>query len=135
MKRTSTLIAVAGTIAMSSTALGCGACVEDKVAVTYDHAVVHAAIDSHRQVVFVALDGRDAARAGARIVAAAATVKGVQRGSVRYAASPPAFSFALARSAAPDKAIAAFRTALTGMDLRMTMIRLMREGALVDPPG
>lgn len=134
MKRVWTSIAVAVTIAMSGTALGCGVCIEDKVAVTYDHAVVHAAMASHRQVVFVALDGRDAARAGARIVAAASAVKGVQRDSVRYAASPPAFSFALAGGAVPGKAVAAFRTAVAGMDVRMTPIRLMRDGALVAAP-
>jgi hypothetical protein len=135
MRRASAVIAMAGMLAISNAAIGCGACVEDKVAVTYDHAVVHAAIQAHRQVVFVALDGRDAALVGARIVAAAATVKNVRGDSVRYATSPTAFSFALAKGASPDKAIAAFRTAVAGRDVRMTMIRLMREGALVDPPG
>jgi hypothetical protein len=118
---------------MPGGSLACGVCVEDKVAVTYDHAVVQAAIHAHRQVVFVALDGGDATRAGQRIASAAATVKGVDRASVRYAASPPAFSFALARDAAPDAAVAAFRSAVGAMDVRMTVIRLLRDGALVDP--
>jgi hypothetical protein len=118
---------------MPGAALGCGVCVEDKVAVTYDHAVVQAAIEGHRQVVFVALDGREATRAGKRIVSAAARVKGVDPASVRYAASPAAFSFALARDAAPDAAVAAFRSALGRVDVRMRLIRLLRDGALVDP--
>jgi len=134
MKRAATLLTTVGALAMSSATLACGVCVEDKVAVTYDHAVVHAAMEAHRQVVFVALDGADASRAGTRIMAAAARVKGVDRSSVRYATSPAAFSFALAKGTAPDKAVAAFRSAVAGMDVRMSMVRLMRDGALVDPP-
>ena len=134
MRRTSTLLGMAVTAAMSSATLACGVCIEDKVAVTYDHAVVRAATEAHRQVVFVALGGADATRAGARIVAAAARVKGVDRTSIRYAPSPPAFSFILARSVPPGEAVAAFRSAVGGMDVDMTVIRLVRDGALVDPP-
>ena len=120
-------------VGMSSAALACGVCIEDKVAVTYDHAVVRAATKAHRQVVFVALDGAEATRVGSRIVAAAARVKGVDRASVRYAPSPPAFSFVLARDVPPDQAVAAFRSAVDGIDVRMAVIRLVRDGALVDP--
>ena len=133
MRRASTLLAMAVTAGMSSATLACGVCIEDRVAVTYDHAVVRAATEAHRQVVFVALDGADATRAGVRIVAAATRVKGVDRASIRYAPSPPAFSFALARSAPAEKAVAAFQSALGGMDVRMTVIRLVRDGVLVDP--
>ncbi|HEX6792830.1 MAG TPA: hypothetical protein VF304_03185 [Casimicrobiaceae bacterium] len=133
MKRVATLLGAAGMLTVSSATLACGVCVGDKVAVTYDHAVVRAAIEARRQVVFVALDGPDATRAGTRIAAAATRVKGVDRASLRYAPSPPAFSFALAQGAPPDAAVAAFRSAVGGMKVRMTVIRLMRDGALVDP--
>lgn len=114
-------------------AWSCGACIEDKVAATYDHAVIHAAIEARRQVVFVALDGRDATRSGNRITAAAAAVPGAQKGSVRFASSPPAFSFALARNASADEALSRFRKAVTGLDVRMSVIRVMRDGVLVEP--
>lgn len=133
MKRTLLLLATAGTIAMSSGAAACGACVEDKVAATYDYAVIKDAIAWRRQVVFVALEGADAGRIRDRIVAAAAGVPGARRDTVRFSASPPAFSFALEGKMAPDTALAAFRRAVSGKDVRMSIVRLMRDGALVDP--
>ena len=53
-------IATGAAVAISSSVYACGVCIEDKVAATYDHAIVHQAIASHRQVIFVALEGRDA---------------------------------------------------------------------------
>ena len=128
-------IATAAAIGASGVAHACGVCIEDKIAATYDHAVIRDAIASHRQVIFVALDGRDGALVGERIVSAARRVPGMQQASVRYAAAPPAFAFALARNAAPDKALATFQTAVKGMDVQMRVIRVMRDGALVHPPG
>lgn len=59
-------------------ALACGACVEDRVAATYDHAIINAAIAKHQQVVFVAVDGPISAETiDAHIVAAASKVRGV----------------------------------------------------------
>lgn len=133
MRRIRAVLIATALAAASNVALGCGACIEDKVAATYDHAVVRAAIETHRQVVFVALDGREASRAGSRIVAAGSSVRGVQRGSVRYAASPPAFSFALAREVPPEQALAAFRAAVSGTGAQMTIVRVMRDGALMEP--
>jgi hypothetical protein len=128
-----TLAVLATAIAMSGAAYGCGVCIEDKVAATYDHAVIRQAIAAHRQVIFVALDGNDATRVGERIARAAGHVPGMQRLSVRYAVSPPALSFALANNVAPDKALAAFQKAVAGMDVRMRIVRIMRDGTLVDP--
>jgi hypothetical protein len=44
-------------------------------------------------------------------------------------------SFALAKDVAPDKALAVFRKSIAGMDVRMRIVRIMRDGALVDPSG
>ncbi len=66
----------------------CGVCLEDQVASTYDHAVVTRALAAHRVVVFAAVKGSaapDALAAEAR--RAAAGVPGVERGSVRSAAT------------------------------------------------
>jgi hypothetical protein len=68
-------------------ALACGYCVEDKIASTYDHASVTRAVGIGHHVVFFHLDGavpqQDAARRA--LVAAAESVPGVDRGSVRVA--------------------------------------------------
>ncbi|HLX30397.1 MAG TPA: hypothetical protein VKV24_18110 [Casimicrobiaceae bacterium] len=135
MRTTLALLATAAAIGMSGAVYGCGVCVEDKIAATYDHAVIRDAIAAHRQVIFVALDGNDATRIGQRIVSAAARVPGMQKASLRYAVSPPAMSFAVAKVVAPDKALAAFQKAVAGMDVRMRIVRIMRDGALVDPSG
>ena len=133
MKTKLTLLATAAAIGMSGAAYGCGVCIEDKIAATYDHAVIRDAIAAHRQVIFVALDGNDATRIGERIASAVVRVPGMQKASVRYAVAPPALSFAVAKDVAPGKALAAFQKAVAGMDVRMRIVRIMRDGALVDP--
>ena len=76
------LVAFGGLLgALPTMVYACGACDEDKVAATYDHAIVTHAAARHRLVVFGAIDGAHDARAvGAKIVAAAQHVKGVARG-------------------------------------------------------
>jgi hypothetical protein len=133
MKKVSMSVAAAIAFAVSGTALACGVCIEDKVAATYDHHVIRAAISSRSQVIFVALDGRDGALIGERITAAASRVRGIDVASVRYAASPPALSFALAQGVAPDVALHALTRGIKGADVRMRIIRIMRDGALIDP--
>jgi len=115
-------------------ALGCGACIEDKVAATYDHALIEGAIASDRHVVFVAIEGPvDAAKVAGQIVARAPRVKGVQPRSVRTSISPAAFSFVLDRGQDPRAAIASFRTGIDQRDARFVAIKLVRDGKLRDP--
>jgi len=111
----------------------CGACAEDTIAATYDHAVIRAAIERRQQVVFVALEGGDATRIGDRIAAAAPNVRGVQGGTLRIAVSPPAFSFALDARQVPEAAVADFRKAVKRAAVGMTLVRVMRNGALLEP--
>jgi len=112
----------------------CGACDEDKVAATYDHAVVDAAMARHQRVVFVAVDGPVASeKIAARITAAANRIRGVQKGSLRTSASPPAFSFALDDVQRPEAAVARFREAVGDLPARLTLVRIMRDGELIDP--
>jgi hypothetical protein len=117
----------------SGAALACGACVEDKVAATYDHAVISQAKARHQQVLFVALDGPDAERAAPRIAAVAAKVHGVEAKTLRMSASPAAFSIAAARSEPPERAVAAFRDALRDPAIQLTLVRVMRDGTLIEP--
>jgi uncharacterized protein (DUF2236 family) len=74
----------------------CEVCVEDHVAATYDYGVVARAEAAGRKVMFVAVQGKDAAapRSEAAIRKALAAVPGIDRASIRYSAFPAAVSFA-----------------------------------------
>jgi len=118
-------IAAALAALASSTALACGVCVEDRIAATYDHAVVTQAATRHHVVVFAAVEGSGVpAEASRALKEAAATLKGVDRGTVRAADSPRALSFALdPRSATPEAALAAIQGRAAGV--RLTLIRVL----------
>jgi hypothetical protein len=79
-------------------------------------------------VVFAAVDGPgDAGEGAAALATAAARVPGVDRASVRTAASPRAISFALdPRAATPEKALAAIEARSAARGLRLSLIRVMR---------
>jgi hypothetical protein len=112
----------------------CGVCDEDKIAATYDHAVIVRATARHHQVVFVAIDGPlSAAKINRRVAAAASKVRGVVTGTLRTSLSPPAFSFALDRTQTPEVAVSDFRKAVGDRGARLTLVRIMRDGALVAP--
>jgi hypothetical protein len=114
-------------VGAASTAFACGACVEDKIAATYDHAVVAEAAARHRVVVFAAVDGPGDPGEGAKaLAAAAARVPGVDRSSIRTAASPRALSFVLdPRAATPEKALAAIEAKSAARGLKLALIRVM----------
>jgi hypothetical protein len=76
---------------LCGTSLACGVCAEDKVAATYDHAVVRQAAARGDVMVFCQVSGAPDA---ARLKAAALGVRGVKRRSVRVSAQPAALSFA-----------------------------------------
>ena len=77
-------------------AWSCGVCDEDKVAATYDHAIVSRAAAARHTVLFVAIDGHVEPKAFAqRIANLTPRVRGVLRGTVRTAQAPVAFSFVL----------------------------------------
>jgi len=122
-----TLVA-AFALAASPAALACGACVEDKIAATYDYAIVSRAALRHHVVVFAAVDGKgDPARESRELRAAAARVKGVDRQSIRAADSPHALSFALdPRLAAPEAALSEIARAPAVRGVRLSLIRVMR---------
>jgi len=70
--------------------LACGYCVEDKIAATYDHAVVTAALAAKHHVVFFHVDGA----AAPRKLLAAADAAGGDRGTARV--SPDGLTLSLA---------------------------------------
>jgi hypothetical protein len=124
------VIAMALAAAISPSSWACGACVEDAIAATYDHATIRAAIAKREQVVFVSIEGGDPARVVRVLAAAARKVPGVQAGTLRTAVSPSAFSFALAAGKPPDTAVSAFGKLVADQQVRLTVIRIMRDGLL-----
>ena len=120
-----------GALTLSATlpvpSLACGVCVEDKVAATYDHAVVMKAGARHHLVVFGEIDGAVSIKAvTSGIPAAAKRVHGIDRGTVRTSASPPAFSFALDPSAQPpDSAVAELQKRLRRRGVKLSLLRVM----------
>ena len=115
-------------LAAAASAGACGVCIEDKVAVTYDHAVVTRATGRNHIVVFAAIGGAGDPRAAAREVkAAAARVRGVDRDSVRSAASPAAVSFALDPAVvSAESAVSAIERAAHAPGLKLSVLRILR---------
>jgi hypothetical protein len=134
MKRLLLAMMIALAVGAPATSGACGACDEDKVAATYDHAVIDDAIARHQQIVFVAVDGPvSIKKLTARIAAAANRIRGVQKDTLRTSASPPAFSFALDAAQKPESAVTRFRKAVGDIPAVLTLVRVMRNGKLIDP--
>jgi hypothetical protein len=75
--------------------MACGVCLEDKIAATYDHALVQRALEQDRVVVFAEPRAAiDAARLKA-LAARAARAPGVDASTVRTSAAPQSVSFVL----------------------------------------
>jgi len=115
-------------LSASTAAFACGVCIEDRVAATYDHAVVVKAAADHRVMVFAAVDGQAPAKVlAASAQRAAARIEGVDPASVRSAAEPAgALSFALDPSVrTPESAISAIARASTEKGLRLTLLKVV----------
>ena len=120
---TPTLAVIA--VAVPAVALACGACIEDRIAATYDHATVTAAAASGHQVVFGAIEGAvDPRRAGQRIRALAPKIHGVHGKTLHVSVDPAAFSFALDRRATPQSVIDELERRVGIAGLRLTVIRV-----------
>jgi hypothetical protein len=98
----------------------CGVCVEDKVAATYDYAVVQRALAHGQVVVYCDMSGR---AAEARLRRAATQVAGVDAASVRISTEPAALSFALdPAKRSPAAAAAALQHAAPGVHLHVIRV-------------
>jgi hypothetical protein len=86
------LVAACASVWCMGPLYACGTCAEDKIAATYDHAVVQAAARAGKVVVFCEVRGPFAP---AKLAAAARRVRGVDPGSIRVSQEPSALSFAL----------------------------------------
>jgi hypothetical protein len=116
-------IAIAATLAAIAPSAGqaCGACDEDKIAATYDHAVVERAAATGGVVVFCAITGPLDAQ---RLTHAVRRVRGVEPRSVRVSTQPAALSFAVdPKVRSPQAAVEAAQRSLTP-GTRVTIVRL-----------
>jgi hypothetical protein len=116
-------IAIAAALAViaPTAARACGACVEDKIAATYDHGVVERAAASGDVMVFCEVTG---ALDVQRLRAAVQRVRGVAPQSVRVSAQPAAMSFALdPRVLSPRGAVQAAQRSMA-LGTRLSIVRL-----------
>jgi len=113
-------------------ALACGYCVEDKIASTYDHAMVTQALAAKHHVVFFHIEGALGGDAGAKrwLESAIASTPGVDKGSVRLAVD----TLTLAVAYDPRKTtLAALQSAL---DRKLAARKLtLMPLRIIDSPG
>ena len=88
-------------------AIACGVCLEDKVAATYDYALVQRALAQRRVVVFAEPRTPVDERRLKAFAAAAARAPGVEAATVKTSASPATVSFVLDPRRADAKATSA----------------------------
>jgi hypothetical protein len=100
----------------------CGACDEDKVAATYDHAAVSRAAAAGDIVVFCRINGRFD---GARLLSATRRIPGVRQASVRVSTEFRALSFAVdAKQRTTWRTVEAVQRSL-GPNASLTVLRLI----------
>ena len=121
MKKALLLLAIAAPAVWA-----CGVCIEDKVAATYDHAVMQRAAASGKAMVYCELHGSLDTR---RWQCAARQERGLDPVSVRVSREPAAISFALDTSQqSPQAAVAALQKAVPGS--RVAIVRLITSKEL-----
>ncbi len=118
---------------LPSAALACGACIEDKVAATYDHAVIARAAERHHLVVFCEVSGPFAPATAVELAASAVRVKGLVPGSVRTSLTPSAVSFVVDPAAqSPAAAAADLQRRARVPGLRLTVVKTMQGFRFID---
>ena len=108
-------------VAMVANASACGACDEDKIAATYDHATSQAAAASRKSVVYCAVSGTHDFK---RVKQAARHVRGIQRDSVRVSAEPAALSFVVDPAVRSPSAAAMAVQASLGPNAKIAIVRV-----------
>jgi hypothetical protein len=123
------LVAVGLLFAMQ--ALACGYCVEDKIAATYDHAVVTRALERGQHLAFFHVDGPEPRPpATRRALEDAASMPGVEKASVRI--SPDLLTLSLAfdpRQVSLAQVMARLDRKLAARKLSLMPLRVMERAA------
>ena len=115
------LLGAVAIIVAAAPAVACGTCAEDKVAATYDHAVVERAMSTGRVVVFCEVRGVLDAK---RLRAAARRVKGIDVASLRTSTEPAALSFVLRSARQPPEAAVSALQALAPRGTQLVIVHL-----------
>lgn len=116
--------------AIARTAGACGLCVEDKVAATYEYAVVERATSRGHEVVFAELrgpvpPGDEALRAW--VARAIESTSGADKGTARVSLEPAAVSFAHdPRTASASRMLAAIDRRLAARGFSLVFLRRMQ---------
>ena len=127
MRKIARAFAALALAALTPTAWACGACIEDKVAATFDYAVVERAIKDHRVVVFAEIRGNGEASKLERAAATSARrARGVDASTVRSANAPLALSFVLDPAVAPERALASIAKSAAVPGLELVEVKVMR---------
>src|SRR5262245_53029294 len=134
--RTLLLAAVVSAGALSTTlsvAGACDACLEDKVAATYDWRVIVATKQQGHTVVFGAISGSVAPgdeALKARLLRQLSSVAGVDARSVRVSLAPAAVSFSCdPRRTSTAALLAAMNQRIRGSGLRLVLLRIGAPGS------
>jgi hypothetical protein len=126
MAATEMRAAIIALLLASGPAAACGYCVEDKIAATYDHAVVTRAFAQRHHVAFVHVDGTAPSRK--TLEDAIYSAPAVDRGSARVAADLLTVSFAFDPSRATLGAIhARIEKRLAGKGIALMPFEVMER--------
>jgi hypothetical protein len=120
------LLLAAGAV-LPTGAAACGACDEDKIAATYDHAVIERARREHGAVVFAAITGNGSAARLEKVAAQVARhTRGVDKSSVRSSPSPLALSFAVDANTDPARALADVQRVAGAAGVHLAVVKVQR---------
>jgi copper chaperone CopZ len=117
-------------------ALGCGYCVEDKIAAAYDHAVVAQALARGHDVAFIAYEVRvlRAKHDESTIKRAIERIAGIDHGSVRMSTASESLSVAFDPKRLPLRKLAtALDRELAAFGIETTVLRFGNPATT--PPG
>ena len=121
---------LAGLLLAAQGALACGYCVEDKVAMVYDHSVIVRALNKRHEVVFLAIEGSLAASPGlqGQLMRAIESTPGVDRRSARVSLAGASLSFAYDPARAPlGSILRSLDKNLGTKGIRTTLLRIVSE--------
>jgi len=119
-----------GLLLAAQGALACGYCVEDRVAMVYDHSVIVRALNKRHEVVFLAVEGSLAATPGLQreLERAIESTPGVDRRSARVSLAGASLSFAYNPARAPlGSILRSLDKKLELKGIRTTLLRSVSE--------
>lgn len=112
----------------ASPALGCGHCVEDRVAAVYDHGIITKALERHHQVAFFAIEGPLLADGEARraIDKALASAVGIDAPSMRLSVDSASLSLSYdGKRISPAQIMATLNRKLAARRLSVSLLKVM----------